>query len=212
VFVWVASSVIGDFAKLPEHAAVADQLHQAIAATVFELLAAGLPVMEQNAEMTLEVLELVARALRRFAHLPQTPTFQTSLQFTMVTSAPNVYFAPPNRLIHACQVALASRDERILEGAFHFLQTCLSQPAVAPTLVQHFGRQILTEVLPRIKGVYPKKSLRLLAPVMQRIFMRDMDGMPAVVMDVLRQVRVPALPFSQNRVHACAVHRIIVIS
>jgi hypothetical protein len=109
-------------------------------------------------------------------------------------------------------VALTSRDDRILEGAFHFLQTCLSQPAVAPTLVQHYGRQILTEVLPRIKGVYPKKSLRSLAPVMQKIFMRDMDGMPGVVMDVLRQVRVPVLPFPQNRVHACALHRVIVIS
>ncbi len=82
---WVASSVIGDFAKLPEHAQVADQLHQAIVGTVYELLAAGLPVMEQNAEMTLEVLDLVARSLRRFPHMSQTPTFQTSLQFTMVT-------------------------------------------------------------------------------------------------------------------------------
>ena len=94
---WVASSVIGDFAKLPEHAAVADQLHQAIVATVYELLASGLPVMEQNAEMTLEVLELVARALRRFAHMPQTPTFQTSLQFTMVTRAPNCLFCTAER-------------------------------------------------------------------------------------------------------------------
>ena len=82
---WIASSVVGDFAKLPEHSQVADQLLHAIASTVYELLAAGLPAMEQNSELTLEVLDLVARAVRRFPNMPQTPTFQTSLQFTMVT-------------------------------------------------------------------------------------------------------------------------------
>jgi transportin-3 len=84
VFVWVASTVIGDFAKLPEHSAVVDQLQQAIASTVYEQLAAGLPAMEQHADMTLEILDLVSRALRRFPHLPQTPTFQVSLQFALV--------------------------------------------------------------------------------------------------------------------------------
>jgi hypothetical protein len=90
-------------------------------------------------------------------------------------------------LIHS-QVAITSRNERILDGAFHFLNTCISLAAVAPTLVQHYGRQILTEVLPRIKGVYPKKSLRDVAPLLQKIFMRDMDGMPSIVLDILRQV------------------------
>ena len=81
---WLASSVIGDFAKLPEHAAIADQLQHAVVSSVFELLASGLPAMEEHSDMTLEVLDLVARALRRFPHLPQTPTFQVSLQFAMV--------------------------------------------------------------------------------------------------------------------------------
>ena len=84
VFVWVSSSVFGDFAKLPEQAAVAQQLQQAIVSTVFELLAAGLPAMEQHADMTLEVLDLEARALRRFPNHPQMPTFQVALQFAMV--------------------------------------------------------------------------------------------------------------------------------
>ena len=93
MFVWVASSVIGDFAKLPEHSAVADQLQQAMASTVYEQLAAGLPAMEQNSDMTLEVLDLVSRSLRRFPHLPQTPTFQVSLQFALVTTLSLLIFA-----------------------------------------------------------------------------------------------------------------------
>jgi hypothetical protein len=76
--------VIGDFAKVPEHSVVADQLQQAIASTVYEQLAAGLPAMEQHSDMTLEILDLVSRALRRFPHLPQTPTFQISLQLALV--------------------------------------------------------------------------------------------------------------------------------
>jgi hypothetical protein len=67
--VWIASSVIGDFAKVPEYAQMADQLLHAIASTVYELLAAGLPAMEQNSDLTLEVLDLVSRALRRFPHM-----------------------------------------------------------------------------------------------------------------------------------------------
>ena len=86
--------MIGDFAKLPEHAAVADQLQQAISSTVYEQLAAGLPAMEQHADLTLEILELVSRALRRFPHLPQTPTFQVSLQFALVSSPSPDFCAP----------------------------------------------------------------------------------------------------------------------
>ena len=83
VFVWLAKSVVGDFAKQPEHAQVAVELLCAIASMVFELLTADSPVLEQNPEMTVEVLHLVARALRRFPHLPQTSLFQTSLQLSM---------------------------------------------------------------------------------------------------------------------------------
>ncbi len=72
---------------------------------------------------------------------------------------------------------------------FFFINTCLTNPSTAPTFVQHYGRQVLTEVIPRIKGVYPKKMMRLLAPVIQKLFALDMEGMPNVVMDVLLQVR-----------------------
>ena len=92
-------------------------------------------------------------------------------------------------MLICCQVSITSRNERILDAAFHFLNTCLGQPAVAPSLVQHYGRQVLTEVLPRFKGVYPKKCLKDIAPVLQKIFMQDMDGMPSIVMDILRLVR-----------------------
>jgi len=187
VFVWVSSSVFGDFAKLPEHAAVAEQLQQAIVTTVFELLAAGLPAMEQHAEMTLEVLDLEARALRRFPHHPQTPIFQVALQFAMVRArSSNVI--PQQPTTHP-QVAITSRDERILNGVFYLLNNCLSIAAVAPTLVQHYGRQILAEVLPRIKGVYPKTMLRDVSVTLQRMMMQDREGMSQIAMDILSQVR-----------------------
>jgi hypothetical protein len=185
--------VIGDFAKLPEHAAVADQLQQAISSTVYEQLAAGLPAMEQHADLTLEILELVSRALRRFPHLPQTPTFQVSLQFALVSSSsPNDLFVPPNLIFTDVQVSITSRNERILDGAFHFLSTCLQQPSVAPTLVQLYGRQILAELLPRIKGVYPKKVMRDVAPLLQKMFAQDMEGVPSIALSILHQVRSSA--------------------
>ncbi len=89
MFVWVAVSVVGLFSSLPEHAPVVDQLQQVIVSTVFELLATGLPAMEQHADMTLEVLDLVSRSLKRFPHVPQQPTFQVALQFAMVRPALN---------------------------------------------------------------------------------------------------------------------------
>ena len=76
---------MGDFAKLYYHASMAEELLCAVAAAVYELLAAELPAMEQNADMTREVLDLVARGLRRFPHVMHTPMFQTSLQFAAVT-------------------------------------------------------------------------------------------------------------------------------
>jgi hypothetical protein len=84
VFVWVANSVVGDYAKLPEHAHVVDQLQKEILSTVFDILAPELPAMEQHADMMLEVLDLASRALKRFPHVPQQPTFQVVLQFAMV--------------------------------------------------------------------------------------------------------------------------------
>ena len=91
VFVWLASSVMGDFAKLSDHARMAEELLCAVAAAVYQLLAAELPAMEQHADMTREVLDLVARGLRRFPHVLHTPMFQTSLQFALVT----LFFCPP---------------------------------------------------------------------------------------------------------------------
>ena len=76
--------MVGLFGSLPEHAPVVDQLQQVMVSTVFELLATNLAVMEQHADMTLEVLDLVSRSLKRFPHLPQQPTFQVALQFAMV--------------------------------------------------------------------------------------------------------------------------------
>jgi hypothetical protein len=84
VFVWVAITVVGLFGSLPEHAPVVDKLQQVMISTVFELLATNLAVMEQHADMTLEVLDLVSRSLKKFPHLPQQPTFQVALQFAMV--------------------------------------------------------------------------------------------------------------------------------
>ena len=72
---------------------------------------------------------------------------------------------------------------------FFFINSCLASQSIAPTFVQHYGRQVLTEVIPRIKGVYPKKMMRQLALVIQKLFARDMEGMPNVVMDLLLQVR-----------------------
>ncbi len=132
----------------------------------------------------------MSRALRRFPHMPQTPTFQTSLQFTMVTPSFEMFRnLLPTRLLICGQVSITSRNDRILDAAFHFLNTCLGLPAVAPALVQHYGRQVLTEVLPRFKGVYPKKNLKDISPVLQKIFMQDMDDMLSIVMDIFRQVR-----------------------
>ena len=71
---------------------------------------------------------------------------------------------------------------------FYFINVCLAMPSVAPTFAQHYGRQVLTEVLPRIKGVYPKKMMRQLAPVMQRLFAQDVDGIPTIALDILLQV------------------------
>jgi hypothetical protein len=72
---------------------------------------------------------------------------------------------------------------------FYFINTCLAIRSVAATFAQHYGRQVLTEVLPRIKGVYPKKMMRQLAPVMQRLFAQDMEGIPSIALDILLQVR-----------------------
>ena len=90
-------------------------------------------------------------------------------------------------MIHP-QVAITSRDERILSGVFYLLSNCLSIAAVAPALVQHYGRQILAEVLPRLKGVYPKKMMRDVAVTLQRMMMQDREGLPQIAMDILRQV------------------------
>ncbi len=76
--------MVGLFGSLPEHAPVVDQLQQVMVSTVFELLATNLAVMEQHADMTLEVLDLVSRSLKKFPHLQQQPTFQVALQFAMV--------------------------------------------------------------------------------------------------------------------------------
>ena len=76
---------------------------------------------------------------------------------------------------------------------FYFINACLTIPSIAPTFVKHYGRQVLTEVIPRIKGVYPKNMMRKLAPVIQKLFARDMEGMPNVVMDLLLQVHCRAL-------------------
>ncbi len=69
----------------------------------------------------------------------------------------------------------------------------MAQQSVAPTLVQHYGRHILAEVLPRIKGVYPKRIMRDVAPLLQKIFAQDMEGMPSVALSILQQV-CDALP------------------
>ena len=85
MFLWVATGVVGLFGSLPEHAPVVDQLQQMMVSTVFELLATNLAVMEQHVDMTLEVLDLLSRSLKRFPHLlQQQPTFQVALQFAMV--------------------------------------------------------------------------------------------------------------------------------
>ncbi len=76
--------MVGLFGSVPEHSPVVDQLQQVMVSTVFELLGTNLAVMEQHAHMTLEVLDLVSRSLKRFPHLPQQPTFQVALQFAMV--------------------------------------------------------------------------------------------------------------------------------
>ena len=102
VFVWLASSVMGDFAKLCHHAPMAEELLFAVAAVVYELLAAELPAMEQNADVTREVLDLVARGLRRFPHVLHTPMFQTSLQFAAVTLFFFQYFAIRLPILNMC--------------------------------------------------------------------------------------------------------------
>jgi hypothetical protein len=206
VFVWLASSVMGDFAKLPQHVQVAEELFCAMASKVFELLNADLLLMEQNPDITQEVIDLMGRALRRFPHVPQTPMFQTSLQFTMVRLFLSICCNPPaNRIIRALirdQVSIASRNERILDASYPFLNCCLSLPTVALSIVQRYGHHMLTELLPRIKGAYPQKFLRDIAVVLQKIFVQDTDSMPIVAMDILCQVRFDcrAARFDEHRV------------
>ncbi len=88
---------------------------------------------------------------------------------------------------------------------FFFINSCLASESIAPTFVQHYGRQVLTEVIPRIKGVYPKKMMRQLAPVIQKLFARDMEGMPNVVMDVLMQVRCALARSACSEAHHVAL-------
>ena len=87
MFVWLSTSVFGDYAKLPEHAAAADALQSAVTSLVYELLPCDLALMEKHFDMTLEVMDLASRAIRRFPQLPQRPAFQASLQFVMVGTA-----------------------------------------------------------------------------------------------------------------------------
>ncbi len=106
------------------------------------------------------------------------------------------------------QASIKSRDEHILDSAYHFLNSCLSLPAVSPLAAQQNGRQILTELFSRIKGVHPEpqKCLRDIYIVTQKIFMQDADGMSNVTMDILRQVlyvATPALLFDEYRTRVC---------
>ena len=74
VFVWLSTSVFGDYAKLAEHAAAADALQSAVTSLVYELLPCDLPLMEQHFDMTQEVIDIASRAIRRFPELPQRRT------------------------------------------------------------------------------------------------------------------------------------------
>jgi hypothetical protein len=58
--------------------------------------------------------------------------------------------------------------------------------------VQLYGRQILAELLPRVKGVYPKKVMRDVAPLLQKMFAQDMEGVPSIALSILQQVRSSA--------------------
>ena len=91
---WMASSVVRDYAVIPEHAHVVDELQKEMLSTVFDILTPELPAMEQNADMMLEVLDLASRALKRFPHVPQQPTFQLVLQFAMVFPTSNTAISP----------------------------------------------------------------------------------------------------------------------
>jgi hypothetical protein len=68
--------------------------------------------------------------------------------------------------------------------------------------VQHYGPQILAEVLPRIKGVYPKRIMRDVAQLLQKMIAQDMEGVPHLILSILHQV-CGALLFARN-VYLCA--------
>ena len=88
---------------------------------------------------------------------------------------------------------------------------------VAPSIVERHGRHILTQLLLRIKDKDARDSncLAGIAAILQKMFMRDIEGVSNVVLDILTQVlKLAAAPlFKQHLVcwhYMHARHRFIV--
>ena len=86
---------------------------------------------------------------------------------------------------------------------------------VAPSIVERHGHHILTQLLLRIKDARDPKCLSDIAVTLQKIFMRDIEGVSNVVLDILTQVlKLAAAPlFKQHLVcwhYMHARHRFIV--
>jgi hypothetical protein len=65
----------------------------------------------------------------------------------------------------------------------------LSLGSVAPSIVELYGHHILTELLLRIKDARETNCLAGIAAILQKMFMRDMEGVSNVVLGILTGVR-----------------------
>jgi hypothetical protein len=99
----------------------------------------------------------------------------------------------------------------ILDGTLYFVTTCLLLPSLAHNLVQTYGIQILTAVLPRIIRIqhappsppstaYPVKFLERVASVLQRMFAVDSDGVSKMAMDIVSKVNCQCI---SEKMHPC---------
>ena len=97
-----------------------------------------------------------------------------------------------------------SHDETILDAAIPFLNTCVSLGAVAASIVECYGHHILTELLLRIKDARNPECLAGIAVTLQKIFMRDIEGVSNVVLGILTQVRkLAAAPLFKHHLVCC---------
>ena len=211
VFVWLSNTIMAQFSKLPEHALEVYDLHQSIVSSVYELLPSDAQAKELCCAMVLEVLDIESRCLRRFPQECNAATFQLSLRLALVSSAHKHSLLVRECIVTHVQDSLSSCNSMILDGTLYFVTTCLLLPSLSHNLVQSYGIQILTAVLPRIMRIqhappsppsaaYPVKFLERVASLLQRMFAVDSDGVSKMAMDIVSQVNCQCL---SGKMHPC---------